>query len=206
MVGRCHLITDPTPGRDDVAVVRAALDVGVDTVQVRVKDAGDAAVLSLVEQMLALCAPYGAACVVDDRLDVALAAGADAVHLGAEDLPLAAARRVADGRLALGATVRDPSAARRAAEDGATYLGVGPVRATVTKSGLPAPIGVAGVAAVCATTDLPVVAIGGVTAELVPDLMAAGAFGVAVVGAVHRAADPVAAAGRLVAAVQGAVR
>jgi thiamine-phosphate pyrophosphorylase len=206
MVGRVHLITDPRPGADDLNAVRAALDAGVDTVQIRVKQAGDALVLRLVEQTLELLAPYGAACVVDDRLDVALAAGATGVHLGADDLPVAAARSLAGDRLLVGATVRDPEAARRAADEGADYLGVGPVRPTTTKAGLPAPIGVAGVAAVCAATPLPVVAIGGVTVDLVPDLLAAGAHGVAVVGAVHRAVDPGRAAAALVDALGGSRR
>lgn len=203
MLGRCHLVTDP---RSDAAtrVVDLALAAGVDAVQVRIKDADDAEVLAATVDVLRRCRPVGAQCIVDDRLDVALAAGAHGVHLGETDLPVAAARAVAGDGLVIGATVRDPAAARAAAAAGASYLGVGPVRATTTKQGLPAPIGVDGVAAVCRATTLPVVAIGGIDHDIVPALLAVGVHGVAVVGAIHHASDPQAAARRLVAAVTGA--
>lgn len=206
MLGRCHLVTDPRPDRDPLAALPAALDAGVDVVQVRVKEATDRRALALVEAVLALCRPFGARCIVDDRVDVALAAGAHGVHLGADDLPVAAARALAGPDLLIGATVRDPAAAAAAAGEGASYLGVGPAFPTSTKAGLPAPIGVDGVAAVCAAVDVPVIAIGGVTAERVGPLLAAGAHGVAVVGAVHDAADVHAAAGRLVAALRQGAR
>lgn len=204
-LGRCHLITDTRSGRDPLAVLPAALDAGIEVVQVRVKDAGDRAVLAVVEAALALCAPYGATCIVDDRLDVALAAGAHGVHLGADDLPVAVARAVAGPQLVIGATVRTPEAARAAIADGASYLGTGPAFATTTKAGLPGPIGAPGVAAVCAASSLPVVAIGGITADRVAPLLDAGAYGVAVIGAISDDPDPGAAARRLVAAVGRAV-
>ena len=87
-------------------------------------------------------------CLVNDRLHVALAAGADGGHVGADDLPVAAARRVLGPAAVLGATCRTAAEARAAAAAGATYLGVGPAFATSTKDGLPAPLGPAGVAAV----------------------------------------------------------
>ncbi|HET9091851.1 MAG TPA: thiamine phosphate synthase [Acidimicrobiales bacterium] len=204
MLGRCHLITDTRPGRDLLGVLPAALDAGVDVVQVRAKERGDREVLALVETVLGLCAPYGASCVVDDRLDVALAAGAHGVHLGADDLPVAAARRIAGPRLLIGATARDAASGVAAVAAGASYLGVGPAFATTTKQGLPAPIGPAGVAAVAAAVTVPVIAIGGVTLETVGQLLEAGAHGVAVVDAVYGAADPGKAAGELVRALSGA--
>jgi thiamine-phosphate pyrophosphorylase len=204
LLGRFHLITDTRGGRDPLQVVPAALDAGADVIQVRVKPLSDADALAVVEQALALCAPYAVTCVVDDRLDVALAAGAHGVHLGADDLPVERARAVAGPGLLVGATVRDPLAARRAAAAGASYLGTGPAYATGTKSGLPAPIGVDGVAAVCAAVDLPVIAIGGVSPDRVGPLVAAGAHGVAVIGAVSEAADPTAAARAIAAALAAA--
>ncbi len=203
MLGRLHVITDTRFGRDPLALLPVALDAGVDVVQVRVKELGDGAALAVVEAALALCSRYGAACIVDDRLDVAMAAGAHGVHLGADDLPVARARAVAGPGLLIGATVRDPSSARAAVADGASYLGTGPAYATGTKGGLPPPIGVTGVEAVCAASDVPVIAIGGVTVDRIATLFAAGAHGVAVVGAVSDAADPGAAARDLVAAVAG---
>lgn len=203
MLGRCHLITDTRHGRDPLALVPVALAAGVDVVQVRVKDAGDGSVLALVEAVVALCRPYGATCIVDDRLDVALAAGADGVHLGADDLPVVAARRVAGPELLIGATVRTPAAARQAVAEGASYLGTGPAFSTSTKAGLPAAIGVEGVRAVVAAVDVPVIAIGGIDVARVAPLLAAGVHGVAVIGAVSDAADPGRAAARLVAALGG---
>lgn len=202
-LGRVHLITDTARGRDPLAVVTAALSVGTPVVQVRVADATtDRDAYELAGRIAALCAEYDATCLVNDRLHVAVAVGAAGGHVGALDLPVAAARRVLGRDAVLGATARTPVAARAAVAAGASYLGVGPAYATSTKEGLPPPIGPAGVAAVAAALpDVPVIAIGGVTVERVPELLAAGAYGVAVVGAVNGAADPAAAAARLLDAV-----
>jgi thiamine-phosphate pyrophosphorylase len=201
-IGRLHLVTDARPGRAVLAVVAAGLAAGVDTVQVRVPDAAtDREAYELAARVLALCRARGAACLVNDRLHVALAVGADGGHVGADDLPVAAARRVLGPHAVLGATARDPVTAGRHVADGASYLGVGPAYATSTKDGLPDPIGVAGVAAVARAVPVPVIAIGGVRADRVAPLRAAGAHGVAVVGAVAAAADPGAAAAELVRAL-----
>ena len=112
-------------------------------VQVRVEDAAtDREAYDLARRVLALCAPYGATCLVNDRLHVALAVGAAGGHVGADDLPVAAARRVLGPAGVLGATARDAAdGAPRRSPAGASYLGVGPVHATSTKTGLPDPIG-----------------------------------------------------------------
>lgn len=197
-IGRLHLITDARPGRDTLAVVAAGLAAGVDTVQVRVDDdVTDRQAYELAVQVLRLCRERDATCLVNDRLHVSLAVGADGGHVGADDLPVAAARRVLGPHAVLGATVRDPDGARRAVADGASYLGVGPAFATVTKNGLPDPIGPDGIAAVASAVTAPVVAIGGITAERVPPLRGTGAYGIAVVGAVSEAADPRGAAAEL---------
>jgi thiamine-phosphate pyrophosphorylase len=132
---------------------------------------------------------------------VALAVGADGTHLGEHDLPLAAARRIAGPRHLLGGTARDPARARQLVAEGADYLGVGPAYPTTTKSGLPPALGPAGIRAVADAVDVPVIAIGGVTAARVGELLAAGAHGVAVIGAVTRAADPAAATRELLGAL-----
>jgi thiamine-phosphate pyrophosphorylase len=201
VLGRCHLITDTRHGRDPLALLPLALPAGIDAVQVRVKDASDAEALLLVERALVLCREHGATCIVDDRLDVALAAHADGVHLGEEDLPVDCARAIAGPELLIGATVRTPEAARRAEALGATYLGVGPAFATSTKLGLPEPIGVSGVRAVCDAVSLPVIAIGGVTAANLGALLGTGAYGVAVIGAITDALDPGLACAELVKAI-----
>ncbi|MGH3738219.1 MAG: thiamine phosphate synthase, partial [Micromonosporaceae bacterium] len=113
--------------------------------------------------------------------------------VGAEDLPVPAARRVLGPYAVLGATARDPRNARRRVAEGASYLGVGPAYRSSSKRGLPEPIGPEGVGAVADAVDVPVIAIGGVTTARVPELLAAGAYGVAVIGAINDAADPYAA-------------
>jgi len=201
-IGRLHLVTDSRAGADVLATVAAALAAGVDTVQVRLgDDVSDRVAYELAAAVVRRCRTAGATCLVNDRVHVALAVGADGAHVGADDLPVAAARRVLGPAAILGATARDAPTARRAVADGADYVGVGPAYPTTTKPGLPAAIGPAGVAAVAAAVRAPVIAIGGVTAERVAELRRAGAYGVAVVGAISAAADPGAAAARLRAAL-----
>ncbi len=187
---RLHVLTDARAGRDALDIIAGALSAGAPLVQVRAKGVTDRELYDLAVRVSRLCAAAGASCVIDDRVDVALAVGAAGTHLGARDLPLAAARRVAGPGHLLGGTAREPVLAASLVVDGADYLGVGPTWATRTKDGLPEPIGPAGVAAVTAAVDVPVIAIGGVTAERIPELLAAGAHGVAVVAAVSGAADP----------------
>ncbi len=200
-IGRLHVITDARPGRDPIAVVRAALSAGTPVIQVRAPSASGRELYDLAVRVLHLCQAHGAQCLVDDRPDVALAVGAAGAHLGADDLPLAATRRMVGPAFILGATARGPDEARARVADGASYLGVGPAFATATKSGLPEPIGVATLAQVVEAVTVPVIAIGGVSAERVPELLAAGVHGVAVVSQVSDAADPAAAVRALLRAL-----
>lgn len=205
-LGRLHLVTDTRSGRDALAVVAAAVGAGAPVVQVRVQDdTTDREAYEFTRQVCEICERYGALCLVNDRLDVAVAAGAGGGHVGAEDLPVAAARRVLGSQAVLGATCRDPESARAAVAAGASYLGVGPAYHSHTKPGLPEPIGPHGVQAVAAAVpQTPVIAIGGVTAARVEPLLVAGAYGVAVVGAVNDADDPAAATAELVSALSHA--
>ncbi|GLY00856.1 thiamine phosphate synthase [Actinoplanes sp. NBRC 101535] len=175
---RLHVITD------SLDVVRGAAQPGV-AVQIRVKTT-DAQAWALTVAAVRLCREAGALCLVNDRVGVALAAGADGVHVGADDLPVEAVRRVLGPDAVVGATCRTPEAARTAVAAGASYLGVGPAFPTSTKDGLPPPLGPEGVAAVAAAVPgTPVVAIGGITAERLP---LPGVHGVAAVSAF--VADP----------------
>lgn len=184
--------------RDDLSLLRALAEVGVDGFQVRSKLLDTRAMTALAERVVAEVRPAGATVLVNDRLDVALAAGADGVHLGALDLPVAAARRTAP-RLLVGATCRSRTDVAIAARDGADYAGLGPVFATTSKEGLPDPLGTDAVAG--AAGLLPLVAIGGVDATRARDVLTAGAHGVAVIGGIWRQPDPLAAAEELVAAL-----
>jgi thiamine-phosphate pyrophosphorylase len=205
-----HVITDARPGRRPLTVVAAAISAARRVggchrlaVQVRVEDeTSDRDAYELADAVLELCRPHGVLCLVNDRLHVALAIGADGGHVGAADLPVAVARRVLGPAGVLGATCRDGDAARAARRAGASYLGVGPAFVTATKVGLPDPLGVAAVGAVAeAVPDTPIVAIGGVTAGNARSLIEAGAAAVAVVGAVASAADPQRATGELLRAL-----
>ena len=196
-VPRLHVIADCTSLAD------AAFRGGAPAVQVRIKQASDAAILAECQRIVAAAHPAEAVVIVNDRADIALAAGADGVHGGADDLPVAALRRLLGPDRLVGGTARDPEIALRHQDDGASYVGVGPVYATATKDGLPEPLGPAGVEKVAAAVDIPVIAIAGITATRVPELLDAGAHGVAVIGAVAHAADPAAATAELLEALGG---
>ncbi|WP_328532112.1 thiamine phosphate synthase [Nocardioides sp. NBC_00368] len=187
---------------DDLTLLPALAAAGVDGFQVRDKAATTRELLVLTASVLELVAAYQACVVVDDRLDVALAAGADGVHLGAADLPLDEARRIADAvtpGLIIGATCRNRAAVEAAADSGADYAGFGPVFATSSKAGLPDPLGVEAVGA--AVGVLPLIAIGGISAATAASVRAAGAHGIAVIGGLWRQPDPLQAAKELVTAV-----
>lgn len=200
-LGRLHVLTDTRPERDTLAITAAALSAGARVVQVRAKGCTDRALHDLARRVVAQCNEVGATCLVDDRVDIALAVGAAGTHLGAHDLPLAAARRLGGPGHIVGGTAREPVLATQLVDDGATYLGVGPTFATTTKSGLPDPIGVDGVAAVVRAVSVPVIAIGGLRAEHIPALLAVGVHGIAVIGAISDAADPAAATRALLTAL-----
>ena len=192
-IPKLHVVTPP--GVDDaaLAVTIELLRAGAPLVQVRTKGADDRTRWQRACAIREAATSAGATCLVNDRIDIALAAEADGVHVGAEDLPADVARRLLGPAAIVGTTCRNADDARRAADAGASYLGVGPVHATTTKVGLPDPIGPRGVEAIAAAVDVPVIAISGVTAENTPAVLDAGAWGIAVVGAVYGALDPVAA-------------
>jgi thiamine-phosphate pyrophosphorylase len=198
-VGRLHVLVD------SLLLAEAALEGGAPTLQVRVKDGSDRRRFEIVAAIAERCRDAGATCLVNDRADFAVASGADGVHVGAEDLSVAATRRVVGSHALVGATARDPVTGRRLVDAGATYLGVGPAYATTSKDGLPAPLGLAGVRAVAEAVPVPVIAIAGITPARVAEVLAAGAWGIAVIGAVAAAEDPHQATHDLVTAVAKAV-
>jgi thiamine-phosphate pyrophosphorylase len=170
--------------------------------QLRAKGGTARAMHAAAQRLLAMCREAGVPFCVNDRLDVALAAGADAVHLGQDDLPLADARRVRAqvGRpdLVIGFSTHNHAQAVAAAEAGADYIGFGPVFGTATKANPDPTVGLALLAEVCAAVRVPVVAIGGITLDNVNEVARAGAAAAAVIAAVSNAND-VTAAGKRVA-------
>jgi thiamine-phosphate pyrophosphorylase len=186
--------------RDDEALARVLVG-EARVLQVRIKPRtgpSDAAEILRVARMARrVCNDAGAALIVNDRIDIALAVDADGVHLGQTDLPLEEARRIA-GELWIGVSTHDVAQVRAACAVGADYLGFGPIFVTTTKE-RPDPVqGIAGLrAAVAAADGTPIVAIGGVTAESAAEIYRAGARAICAIGAVNGARDPGDAARKL---------
>lgn len=193
-----YLVTDPglVGLRGVVGTVEAAVAGGATMVQLRDPHAKTRALVDVARAILAVTRPAGVPFIVNDRVDVALAAGADGVHVGQSDMRVADARALAGPDMILGLSITaetdlDGDLA------GVDYLGVGPVYATGTKPDATPPMAVGGLAAIAARTRLPIVAIGGLHAGNAADVVAAGADGVAVVSAICAAPDPEAAAREL---------
>jgi thiamine-phosphate diphosphorylase len=190
---RLHLvvITDRRAAapRSVLEVVAAGLGAGAPAVQLRDKDADARSLHEAGEALLALTRPAGALLFVNDRVDVALALGADGVHVGPDDLPVAALRRAVPPHFLIGASTDDPEVAADLARDGASYIGCGTVYRTSTKADAGAVIGLEGLDRVARAVPVPVVGIGGITPERSAEVARTAAAGVAVVSAVMGAAD-----------------
>ena len=196
------VITDPVllKGRDPVAVCRAAVQGGATMIQVRWKDGAPADLLELTR---ALVATLPVPVLVNDRADVALAAGAAGAHLGWDDPPLESLRPHLPAGFLLGLSVGTPEEAQQAMATSADYWSIGPCFATPTKRDAGTPLGAEGFVALAARAPegTPVIGIGGITASNAGDITRAGAAGVAVIGAVLSAPNPETAARALRAAL-----
>ncbi len=177
----------------------AALRGGAPAVQIRAKDAAAGELYALATRVGPAVRAAGALLLVNDRLDVALACGADGVHLGPDDLPVADARRTAPAGFLIGYSTDAPEQARRAVDEGADYIGCGSVYATPSKPDTGAPIGLERLRHVVEAVDVPVLGIGGVAPENATEVAATGATGCAVIGSVMAAPDPEAAVRALLA-------
>lgn len=198
-----YLILDPeqTEQRPPLAVAEAALSAGISALQWRQKRGSWAARWETLETLHDLCRRCGVPLLINDRVDVALALGADGAHVGQEDLPAVAARRLLPGRT-LGVSVSDPGEVLPAEEAGADYLGVGPIFPTGSKPDAGPARGLQLLREVRALTDLPLVAIGGISVKNAAAVRQAGADSVAVISAVAGAPDVGAATRQLVQAFQ----
>ncbi len=190
-----HLITDRALEPDPAARAAAALagiPPGRVAVHLREKDLGGAALLSLARALAAACHARGQLLLVNDRLDVALAAGADGVHLPSSGVPPRDARRLVGDAAIVGVSCHSADDVRRARDGGASYATFGPVYETPSKRRYGPPPGIAALRE-AARLGLPLVALGGVAPERVAEARAAGAAGVAAIRAWLEAADPAAA-------------
>jgi thiamine-phosphate pyrophosphorylase len=199
-----YVVTDrrQTRGRSLIDVARSALDGGVRALQLREKDLLGAELLELATALRDLTRPYGALLLVNDRVDVALAADADGVHLGQDGMPVAEARRLVGPARRIGVSVHTVAEAAAAAIARPDFLVFGPVYETPSKTAFGAPRGTAELAAVAAAAGVPVLAIGGITVDRVAEIRRAGAAGVAVISAICAADDPARAARELLAALR----
>lgn len=188
-------------GRSHQAMIEAAIAGGATVVQYREKAASTRQMIAEAQALRELTRRAGVPLIVNDRLDVALAIDADGVHVGQDDMPAALARRLIGPDKILGVSAANLAEAMQAAQDGADYLGVGPIFATPTKPDAAPPIGMEGLRAICRQVALPIVAIGGINAANAADAIRAGAHGIAVVSAVVAAEDVAAAASQLRAMV-----
>ena len=202
---RLIVVTDPAcgEGRAVIDVVRAALRGGAPAIQLRAKDQTARQATELARELLAETRAAGALLFVNDRVDVAIISGADGAHVGEDDLPVAAARRIAPPGFLLGMSAATPEAAIQAMRDGADYVGAGPVYATRSKADAGDAIGPERIAEVASAVVIPVVGIGGIDAGNAAEVVRAGAAGVAVISAVMRAADPEAATRELLRVMGG---
>lgn len=197
-----YLVTDDgcLQGRPLIDCVREALEGGVTLVQYRAKTASSAEMYAKALQLKALCDSFNVPLIINDRLDIAMAVGAAGVHLGQDDLPCAAARRILGEEYLIGVSAHNPAEARAALQSGADYLGCGAVFGTATKADVKK-LGTEGLAAICREKErpysgrnllaaicwkkgLPVVGIGGVTADNYREVRAAGADGAAIVSGI----------------------
>jgi thiamine-phosphate pyrophosphorylase len=199
-----YLVTDRglSRGRSAAVVVEAALRGGATVVQYREKAASTRRMIEEASELAAICRRYGAAFIVNDRLDVALAVDADGLHVGQGDMPADVARRLLGPGKLLGVSAGSVEEALRAAGEGADYIGASPVFATPTKEDAGPALGLEGLAAMSTRVSLPVVAIGGINLGNARALLIAGAAGLAVVSAIVAAEDVEGAARSLRLAIE----
>lgn len=176
--------------------IRLALEGGCKWVQLRMKDATDDEVRPIAIEAQRLCRENGATFIIDDRVALVKELHADGVHLGKEDMPIAEARQILGEEYIIGGTANTLDDIRRHYASGANYIGCGPFRFTTTKKRLSPILGLDGYKSIVEGMkregiDLPIVAIGGITADDVPSILATGVTGIALSGAILNADNPV---------------
>jgi thiamine-phosphate pyrophosphorylase len=197
-IGALHVITDSALQSRFThrELAEMAIAGGADTIQFRQKTGTARELLEIARQMRKVCVSHGVPLIVNDRADVAMAAGADGVHLGQDDLPVAAGRRLLPQGI-VGASARTEEKILEAIREGADYIGFGPIYRTSSKPDAEAPKGLEALRRMCAAATCPVIAVGGITVERVREVIQAGAHGVAVISAVCAEEDPTGAARRI---------
>jgi thiamine-phosphate pyrophosphorylase len=191
-IGRLHLLTDVVLQSrfSHEELTRLGIAGGADTIQLREKGGSTRAMIEVANRMGAVCRQAGVPLIVNDRIDVAIAADADGVHLGQSDFPIPLARKLLGKDKLIGGSAATFEEARICLAEGADYIGFGPVYVTGSKDDAGPVSGPAVLKQVVETIALPIIAIGGISAENVPEVMKAGAYGIAVISAVCCQIDP----------------
>lgn len=176
--------------------IRLALEGGIKWVQLRMKDATEDENISVGTEVRRLCDQYGATFIIDDHVELVHKLKADGVHLGKNDMPIAEARNILGKDIIIGGTANTFEDIAAHYQATANYIGCGPFRFTTTKKGLSPTLGLEGYRSIMtkvkeAGINIPVVAIGGITAEDIPDIMQTGISGIALSGAILRAENPI---------------
>lgn len=205
-IGRLHVITDfylqQRVSHAELAL--EAIEGGADVIQFRQKRGGIRNKLIAARKLKVVCEDAGIPLIINDHLNIAQALGAG-VHLGQDDFPISEARQILGSEVIIGATATTAEQALQAYEEGADYIGFGPVFMTQSKFNRSSLKGVEGLAAACEAVPIPVIAIAGITSDRVQPALDAGAHGVAVLSAVATAESPKRATGRIRAAIDDAV-
>ena len=191
-IGRLHVLTDTVMqtrfSHSDLA--RLALRGGADTIQFRQKTGSTREMIRIAAQMKQLCSDYDVPLIVNDRVDVAIAAEADGVHLGQDDFPIPLARELLGQEKIIGASASDINEGRKCLEEGADYIGFGPVYPTTSKDDAGAVKGVDTLTQIAQAVSAPIIAIGGISSNHVSEILQAGAHGIAVISSVCCQEDP----------------
>lgn len=176
--------------------IRLALEGGIKWVQLRMKEASEEEFLSVGTEVRRLCDQYGATFIIDDHVELVHKLKADGVHLGKNDMPIIEARHILGNDIIIGGTANTFEDIASHYQATANYIGCGPFRFTTTKKGLSPTLGLEGYRSIMqkvkeAAIDIPIVAIGGITAEDIPGIMQTGISGIALSGAILRAENPI---------------
>jgi len=184
-----YVVTADYRERTHIGMAKAAVAGGARIIQYREKKASSRVMLEAATRLRAVTAASGALLIINDRVDIALAVNADGVHLGQDDMPCRAARKLMGDGYIIGVSATNFSEAVEAAHDGADYIGLGPIYPTMSKDDAAPAMGIEGLVKVVAAVSVPVVAIGGLTADNIGGVLEAGADGIAMISAIAGAAD-----------------
>ena len=198
-VGKLHVITDTLLQMrfSHVELTEMAIAGGADIIQFRSKSGSTREMINAATQMKILCSRAGVPLIINDRVDIALAVGADGVHLGQDDFPIPVARKLLGPDAIIGGSAGDMEEAEKCLAEGADYIGVGPVYDTKSKTDAGEAMGIENLRIIAEKIPLPIIAIGGITVSDMDELLNAGAHGVAVISSVCLSDDPESAARRL---------